>query len=711
MKLKHLLNRTEDCTPHTSNLTFYAKVIASLGVVFVSYFLNLRLIIPSDVLDVEKIKNTYAPPPSAFAPESHEFKRLVFYIVLICVLSLFFTLLYKKIRNRLFDKFVEVTGLVLFFFSIAIVAFALFHSFNFQEGFYIELLSIVTNPFWTIVVLENVFIACYIYKKLKVRYPKIKYVMYLFDVAIIFVICRLLARDVIFLNLDNEFFSHHFAVVYNPIYELACGRTPGVDFQSLYGLNCYWFYYVEVLFFGRVSAEATAWLMGALACVVTVLLYYSIYRMFKSRPIAFIATVGIVAFCVLVTLLYTNTPYFQYFPIRVIIPVCVLFFITMFHTSKIKKARALYFPLAALSAAFGVLWNPETGGVSLLALIAYFAYDSFSCFGTLKSKGFWVRIGKATSVMTISFAGAIAVLEIVTKIRTGQFVDFMSIFWGIKIFAGDGFFMLPLPEVTLLPEISVHPFVIVLGIYSVTVICTIFDLFSKPKRGEGDFTNALGFVSAVLGFGLFTYYLGRSHVQCFVVCVWPAFFCTLFLARKCFYFCHSHFVRFKNSEIKISKMVVPAICGLISAVAFFSIFVCAATFYTVRSSKEYMAFQRNNVYVPSVYQQNMEFLEAHKTSSMMVLDGLSMFYLSDIEVKNEYAGPARIDYFLLDDYYNEMEQVKAFKGRLFMRPHDRFSEFTFPDGETYAQKYDRIIQEHFTLLKDEGGWLIYESIN
>ena len=717
IKLKEMHSELSVDNVKKTNHMVLIMVIISFITIPISYILNMLIIKPTDVLDTEKIKNTYIQPIDTFMPESHEFKRLIFYIVLICIFSLVLTLLYKRFHNHISDTAIEVAGLILLFLSCAVAIFTLFHSFNFQSpdfqnldgGFYTRLLSITTNPLRTLIVLENVFFAYYIYKKLKIRYPKIKYVMYMFDIVII-IVCVFVAREAVFVNMDNNFFNHHLSVVYNPIYELASERTPGVDFQCLYGLNCYWFYYIEMFFLGHVSVNATAWLMGVLMCVITVFWYFGTYRMSKNRAVAFMSAVGLITFCALIPMLYTASPYFQYFPLRAIGPVSVLFFIIMFHTSKIKKARVVYFIFAAIAATFGVLWNPETGLIASLALVAYFAYDSFSLFGTLKSKGLWVRMGKAMAVIAVSFTVAIAILEIITKVRTGQFLDFAGIFWGIKVFMGEGFYMLPLPDIMLAQEISIHPYVIVLGIYSMTVIYTIFALFSKTKPSKEYSANALGFASAVLGFGLFTYYLGRSHVYCFSFCIWPAFFCALFLAYKCLYFCKRHFESYKIGESKIRQMVVPAICGFMSATAFFSIFVCAVTFYTIRSTEDYMEYKKNEGNISEGYNSDRDFIEKYKTDSMMILDNGSMYYLSDLGLKNEYIGPARVDYFFIEDYYNEMEQVKGFKGRLFMKQHVRFGYFVFPDGETYAQKYDKITSEHFVLLDSNDKWLVYESI-
>jgi hypothetical protein len=269
--------------------------------------------------------------------------------------------------------------------------------------------------------------------------------------------------------------------------------------------------------------------------------------------------------------------------------------------------------------------------------------------------------------------------------------------------------MIPLPDK--------HPYILVLGVYSAVVILSLYSLFivkSKPNKEAYD--NALGFAVAVMGFGLFTYFLGQSHPDVFSCPVWPAFIALAFVALKLSGYFKLRFAEWREGGYgwgDVPGLVQGTIVGAASLVLVFFLFAIGLSLYTVSNTDAMYRYNaaRTTVSVPS--RETLATIDNYRTDNLFVIDAYSMFYLSELNLKNDYRGQALNDLFLKQDYFDIISQLETYSGRVIVSnyPYNlvtRFETFTNADGETFAEKLKKVLAERYVLIAEEGGLYVYD---
>jgi hypothetical protein len=514
------------------------------------------------------------------------------------------------------------------------------------------------------------------------------------------------------------------------------GNTLGVDFKALYGFYAYFFWAVQTLFFGGVSIWATVLIMGALLVISNLSMYITLCKLIKSRLIAVLSMFSIIFFTQLFTFTFSTMAYYQYIPLRIIFPALTMLMLTLSHTSSIDAKKKLYFITAAILSAFGVFWNPETGIISVVTVIAYCAYQSAEKH-YINSKAFWKSLIKPMIIIVSSIFIATGALNIFTFVRSGAILTVTDIFWGIIAVMGDGYFMLPLPE-------GGHPYTFVLFIYSVALIFTIAKLklfrfkagrdnIGTPKD-DGEIIEVsettlpatnypqpitcnqlpatnypLLFALSVLGFGLFSYFLGRSHLFTFAVCLWPLFVIVPYL-------CEKFIDTWKNRKSEAEDQNKGAgfftgwISGGIAVLTFVVIFITGFSVFTVNEHpgvKIWNNFKLSyDVVVTGVIS---EFVFTHHTENMAFIDMYSPFIMSHTGLKNDYKGSSVIDYLFKQDYIDLLDFVRNYQGRLFMA-HDVAGRAIPLEQGMFNELLAEIIAENFSFVTEGHGIVIYDRL-
>lgn len=321
--------------------------------------------------------------------------------------------------------------------------------------------------------------------------------------------------------------DHHVNAYFYPIYQVWCGNTPGIEFRNLYG-----FYpYLLVPFLHLAGGISDLNLSTVLACMI-ILSLFSIYRFLAyTTHNRILALFGSCSAIYLVTFYPANyqRPFFlQYTPHRLFFPAVSLLVVTFLdkkiQTLDLSRRKTWLHPQILgvyVFAAMALFWNIESGIAVLISFSGYMAY-CLACQYSLKDSFLWWGLLRIflLSIFSVSLAYGSAVA--ISMIRTGQFLTPSDALYGILRFAGDGFYMLPLP--------LKHPWILAVGLYAAVAARSMTRLkMFHPESNSPDYSCALPFFLSVLGILVFLYYQGRSHDYVFPFVSWPAFILLAFM--------------------------------------------------------------------------------------------------------------------------------------------------------------------------------------
>lgn len=296
---------------------------------------------------------------------------------------------------------------------------------------------------------------------------------------------------------SEEYNLHHFYAFWYPIYKVFSGKTPGIDFENIYGLYAY--FTVPVLkALGGVSQKSISIYLSILLCYNVACYYAFCYKFISNKAFAaFVATVGSVygAFTVL-----SNSFYYQYYPLRTIFLATAMLGVTIYLSIKNAKLRTAFNVFMFVILGLGIAWNIESGMVAVIFWIAFILFNVVYDKGL--KKDFIVTVIKALLGALLSIIVFLAFAEGVTYLRSGAFIGKDELLFGIFAFEGTGFYMIPL---------LFGAWVIVALLYATNLLLSIGFLL-KGKRDDLTKTEYLGlFLSAVAGIGAFSYFVGRSY--------------------------------------------------------------------------------------------------------------------------------------------------------------------------------------------------------
>jgi hypothetical protein len=621
--------------------------------------------------------------------------------------------------GRISDRTVKLAVPALLGCTAMALALPLYPLATFDNKYYIKHLTL-NRLFWT----GGLFFLCccafLAYRILSRRFPRLRLAVFLFDTVTVGLVWHFSMLQCYY-NLDNSFHKHHFSVIFNPIFELANNHTPGVDFNPLYGLHGYFFYYLQRIVWGDIYSRDTVVLMGALVFIGNIALYIFLVKTLRCRFVAAVTLLAIIYYSQIRTMLVMFNAYYAYLPIRTIVPMLTLCLIGFIHTTPNARIKRILFVCAALVATGGIFWNPESGLASVFSLAGYMAYCTL-CEYRITARKFWKKIGLSLIVIVGSWGWWLLLLQLVTLNSSGAWYSLSSLFWSITAISGDGFNLMPLPES--------HPFVYVLWLYSAVVILSLYSLFvRKAKPNKEAYDNALGLATGLMGFGLFIYFLGRTQWNHFTMTIWPAFVTVAFIARKLYDYFMIKLAECKgngwNRRKDVAGLVSGSIAGFASLALAFGIFATGFFLYYALDTFEMQVYSASHVVVvPAPTDYSIEVVDRFRTDRLFMVNEYSMFYLSELGLGNDYRGQAVIDCFFKQDYLDIVAQLESYEGRVFIAANimpsdsDVFTfeewgmlhgETVFSDGETFNEKLQRVFAERYVLVAEEGGWAVYDS--
>lgn len=314
--------------------------------------------------------------------------------------------------------------------------------------------------------------------------------------------------------------SIHWDAVAYAVAQVANGRTLLVDLPSQYGL------YPQLLgslfrltpfSVQKLSLVFASMQVLSLSAVLYVVLRLTRYAVFRS---AFGIALVLATFETVMKINGVADFYFQYWPSRFFWPaVSVLAF--YFYARQPRLSRLV--PLS-LCAAIGLVWNADTGVMIAGAVAACLGAKSILRWCHPQTRQRTPRWHEAQAlclhvgiVLAVLAATALSFLWAAHEAPHWSWLfKYQSLFYEV------GLNMLPLPLTLATPWMSV------LAVY---VLGLLFAL-SQWRAGRGDFVADLIFYLSLLGWGLFIYYQGRSHILNLVTVCWPALAIATILADR-----------------------------------------------------------------------------------------------------------------------------------------------------------------------------------
>lgn len=309
----------------------------------------------------------------------------------------------------------------------------------------------------------------------------------------------------------EKFNYHHYLAWWYPIYKVDSGQVIGTDFENIYGF--YPYIAVPVLkMLGGVGQASSSVFVAFLLTVVSVGYYVFSYRFIENKILACIAATACTLYGPFASL--GEHIYLQYHPTRSIFLSIMLILITVHYSSRKRSGRVIVSVLSCILSALGIFWNIESGAVAAVLWVAYIMYYTITQNGILSKKTLLALIGSAVHLI-VSVLLFILAVELVTYSLSGGLLGKESILFGLTVFAGSGFYMLPMNYIGTWMLASL----ILLSGLSLSITAVI-------RKGNRKYNTTGLFVSSVMGIGAFSYFVGRSHEdtiqvvipECVLVC-------------------------------------------------------------------------------------------------------------------------------------------------------------------------------------------------
>ncbi|WP_201830606.1 hypothetical protein [Microvirga zambiensis] len=291
--------------------------------------------------------------------------------------------------------------------------------------------------------------------------------------------------------------AHLGAYLYS-INQTVLGGTCLNDVVTQYG--CYGEFYRPIFGLIDLSIYNLTLVNAALqsSALVAVLVFSSFLI---ARPVTLVAFSVWAIMC-----LYRIDPsvydvYFQYTPLRFLFPALSLLMAMWWCRAPCLMKATL---IGVFSAA-AIFNNLDSGAVVAVALGTLIFLSSIGLDRNSAMKMGWFALAYSLAVF-----GSLFAIQALLSYRSGVPVDLAAMSLYAKIFAGSGFMMLPTPK---------PPSAWTLAAFTAAASAAVYSL--RVVQGRASARDHLLAYSTVLGIGLFSYYLGRSHPFVLPLCIWP----------------------------------------------------------------------------------------------------------------------------------------------------------------------------------------------
>ncbi len=496
---------------------------------FVGFFILLLLLtllvaivfiatkFPSTNAALASLRHTYESL-DGFNPEPKEqlaFQISLIFLIPFCWLSWFIA---SKVVNKWPDFFTK-HGELTIFATVVLGILLIERIFSSYTQSYFSASSYIYRSFLTSLFVFPTF-AIMLHLDLNVKSYNLRkksyYIIGLF-------ICLILSAETVFGDkylIEHTALNHHFEAYFDSIVQVFLGKVLLIDLFPQYGYYAY-FYNLIFSIIGLSTLKFTI-IVSILRFLIFLMMLALVEKIIKNHWLALCSFMLFLWLTrIRVPLEVTEDPYFQYMPHRFLFPIFSLIMIMLYLDINKTRTKLLFTLTLGLFSGVALLWNFEVGIVSTLTILAAIYYESLL---NSNGKSFPVRfiapIPQLIGLIAIAISAFWFGIMIITQGRLAS-SDYFKIFQYLKLFTSVGFSALPIPTVF-------HPWVVVATIYIATIFRCIVDVFDTSQGVSTDlnirFRKTMTFSLGIIGLGLFSTYLTRSHDQNLINPSWPAIF-------------------------------------------------------------------------------------------------------------------------------------------------------------------------------------------
>ena len=612
----------EEKQNYISSLAFFASALCILIIISIIHFL-----VP-DTLDVNYIIANFTPPLSDFVAEKSEKLQYMISVIAYPFIFFGFYFFFKKIIENFNEKFYKF--IMLFEIALGTMIFILSTAFSIgvKEIYHLDFIHPVIQFFGILIL----FLGLYLYNK-KEKYKKL-ITLASFIMGAVFIYQTFNFYDIKSLAF-MDISLHHFEAYFYPIYKTISGMTPGVDFRNLYG-----FYpYIYSIFFNldNISIPKIAMFNCILMTLSVAFFMGIVYKNIKNKVIAFTALASSMLLCLLHCFYIYTLHYYQYMPHRIFFVMLITFLITVYLNIKNEKIKTVLEYLGYIISSVSVFWNLESGIAALAGWGSMFFYLSLYKENKLKN------ISLVFLKVILSFVFAFLAIFIVTYIHSGHIINPLNLFFGQFVFYKYGFYMLKMNPLE-------QPFLLVIIPYLIALSNSI------KNAVENNFSkiDVIKFTLSVIGFAVFIYFQGRSHILCLTAVLWPACIIVGILTEEYYL----KYLEYKNKNKFISKI------SLVKFVLLFflsSLYALQALFFINTMPNTFNRY-KNKILTDSSQIQNLKILDKNQEYDFLTKD--ASFYYMTLKQPDLKPFSHPVDCFLKSDIKKITEYLKTSNKKL-----------------------------------------------
>ncbi len=185
--------------------------------------------------------------------------------------------------------------------------------------------------------------------------------------------------------------------------------------------------------------------------------------------------------------------YFQYNPLRLIFPFFIMYLISLYHN---EKKHYLFF-IIGIVISLAILWNPESGIMSMLVWFTYLTWRWVELKAILMSTyKILFDVAKTFLIIIMVFIA----FKITVFYIYASWINYENLFEAITMFSKYGYFLLPIPPI--------HPYIGYLALVMLSFALILGNIQKKIDVGLVLFGS--------WSIATFMYYQGRSHDYTFL---------------------------------------------------------------------------------------------------------------------------------------------------------------------------------------------------
>lgn len=487
-----------------------------------------------DTIDSKIIKATFIAPIEKFRPENVEKIKYCIFLLSFPVLIFIFYLILKKINEKYFDN--KNVNIIFYFLNslILILSFTLvYEDLKSVKYFYLSNNYIYYNPikYFTIFILltVSIFFIYFKFKKVNSASILLKIVYYFAIFSIILLVFTISILDIHMFDYINGI---EFNACFYSVQRVFSGDYLLVNFINQYGLYPHFLKPIFKLI--GLNIFSYSLIMGSILCLSYINIFIFLNIFLKNKGIVLFGFINIVFYHYIFMRFFTTTDlYYQYFPVRLVFPTILILLSYLYFISKDSKYKKIIYYVSCIAYSLSILWNFDSGVVVFITWILALIYNELfndEIVTVLKNSMFHLL------KVAVTFCGVIFIYMMIIRIQSGYFPDFNNYLNYQKYFYGSGFMMIAMK--------AIHPWnIVILGYIlglSYSIKCLVFK--------ENSINTKVIFILSILGFGLFSYYQGRSHDYNLLSVCYPVLIILVI-------FLNDIFEKLKNFEFKFEYIV------------------------------------------------------------------------------------------------------------------------------------------------------------